>query len=275
MVKDPVRDIGALAVRITLGEDARAAHAIQELIYYELGISSAPVDSVLPLQVRVAQNIVEVQLGDRDVVTIGRHTAIDCLRQGRCVLSEIIRAVAPGIVSDQELSRAVLLRQRDSVESAQPRITFVSNDPMPSVAEGRLNRLLENDAIAALIGPSSSGKTVTLDALCQTRAQAGSDYCWINLSDPCVGVLGFVAALVSLRRSMPGARSLVVVDDLQSTPALGESILKLWTILHPMADLIVGSWPDAVEILDEFMSPTQRLYCDGTEVCRQGNVMIT
>lgn len=264
-------DIASLILRIVRGESGECLEAIGDFVRAELGTLGYPDREGLALDLELTKTNsgLAVRIGAWSTVSIDRADVLACITQQRTVLSLIMER---GLGEELPYTRSVedVSRQRIAIQTGSPRIAFVSDEPSVPVAESRLRRAVTQRGAAALVGASSSGKTVTLASLSSAYEREGAPTLWVDLSNPTVGPAGLLAALVHLAQPDGCSTSpLVVLDDLQSAPRVGRLLLKMWTTLQPRAHLLVGCWPDALDVLDGYLTVDQRIPCDGLQTCRR------
>lgn len=263
-------EIARLALRIATGSEEVSARAIADLMLIELGLDVVDVTApgAVSFAVAISAANVTVKLGDWPELSISREDAVTRISNSRPLLSFVLENVLGDEPADLGYSSDIE-GQRRAAESGVPRITFVSDEPSVPVVGERLRQAVDTYGVAALVGASSSGKTVTIDSLSRLYAADSSSTLWINLSDPAISPEGFLAALLRIRNPEYTRRSLIVLDDLQSAPSVGRVLLKIWTTIKPNADLVIGCWPDALDVLANYVGPEQRVYCDGVLTCRR------
>jgi hypothetical protein len=260
-------DTAALALEIATQDVPQATRAIRQLLSLEVG-SSDPDQGLLALDLTPVTDGVAVRLAGLGPVTVTREDALEAIREGNCVLGVAFGRMLGDMGVDWIVSSARLRRQREAIRSAQPRISVLPTEFVEPPSFERLRRTSGLHSISAIVGPSSSGKTVLLSAISREELHLGREVFWLDLTDPDVGVLGFVLELAS-RRAEGEVGPCVIMDDLQSAPVLAHHFLDIRRRLDVDGRWILGSWPDAVELIEHYLAPDQLVRTDPGDVCRR------
>lgn len=257
----------ALALRLATSSGDEAGRTIRELLEFEL--SAAPGRGLVQWDVSSDGEAATLKLGAADGMQVSKGQALRALQAGGLVLGEALASWHPELAESVGVGLEDAWLQRDAIESARPRISFLPADVVATPELERARQALEHHGHVALVGSSSSGKTVIADVLREEEGLARST--WIDLADPTVGLLGFVMAIC--RKSLIGGRGMLVLDDLQSAPALGRAILRLTNdiglLQQPGVHVIVVSWPDGLEMVQQWFGDEAIVRSNGNDACRR------
>jgi hypothetical protein len=259
-------DAASLALKIATGTPPSAIEAIKDLIQYEMGTTAH--EALLKVEVSVGEHRVSVAVPGHGMATITREEALADIRDGSCLLGSAFRKLYPDIAVDWSISCSTLWQQREAVRSAQPRISVLPAEFSEPPSFERLRKAVGGHPISAIVGPSSSGKTVILNALSSIQQKQGGNVVWINLADPDVGLPGFLLELAT-RTIPPIGSSYVIMDDVQSAPVLARRFLELRRSLPKELTWVLGSWPDALDLLEQFLTSNQLIRTEPNDVCRR------
>jgi hypothetical protein len=257
----------SLALRLAMASGVEAGDVIRELLEFELG--AGPGRAVLPWAIAGGDGEAMLQIGTGPELHIERDGALTALENGQLVLADALIDWQHDLADTLSVSMEDAWRQRDAIESARPRISFSSAEMVITPQFERAQVALEEQGRVALVGPSSSGKTVIAEALCHTGWTA--DRLWIDFADPTVGLAGFILAACRVRPS--GGHVLLVLDDLQSAPVLARSILKFMNEsgLFAAGDQRIAAvtWPDGLDLIHKWFSEDVIVRADGGDACRR------
>jgi hypothetical protein len=257
----------SLAIKLTRAHGVDAGLAIEELVKFELGIVSG--QGLLQVAITALDDAAQLTFGKSPIITISKDEALNALAGGCLVVGLAISKWQPQMQADMQCSVEDGYRQRDALEAAYPRISFPPNEIVATAQFERSRQVLERHGKLAIVGPSSSGKTVIVDGLRQFRDI--TSYLWVDLADPMIGLAGFLMAACRAQES--NGQALIVLDDIQCSPGLARSILQLLSetgvFSSVRTNIVAVAWPDGLEIVEHWFGDETIVRSNGAEACRR------
>jgi len=108
----------------------------------------------------------------------------------------------------------------------------------------QMRNLLDTRGQCAVVGESAAGKSVLVNCLAREREADGVPILWLDLANPDVTHLACILALMRVPVPVHG-KALVVLDDVQSSPAIARRIVsQLLAMSEVSVELVAVGWLD-------------------------------
>jgi hypothetical protein len=212
---------------------------------------------------------VRVRLSTECQMAISASDLMQVLESEESLLIHCLNAfVDPQMVDKAAGSLEFIRLEQSAIDSCEPRLSLGIDGVHSVPLADRVASLLAQHGRAAVVGVSSSGKTVLCDAVRRRARLAGTQTQWIDLSTPGLTWQGILGAILGIRTTTSQA-PLVVIDDLQSSPLVAQTLLGLIANLQPKVTLLVAGWPDASTLLNSYIPPAARIRLDGLTTVRE------
>lgn len=262
-----MRSRSSLAIELSQAAGIRAGGLIGTIIADEIG--NPPNSNVLRVEITADDELASVQLGTGLAVSVTKDEAIQALAADQLLLTLVLSKLIPGCLEGVDLSFAAAYQQLEAIKAARPRISFSPAEIVTTPQLERARRVLRSQRRVALVGPSSSGKTVVAESLIDSAGAA--ERIWLDCADPTVGIIGLALNLCALP-NLP-SRAMIVMDDVQCAPGLGRFALELLSLSGllsaPNLGVIVSTWPDGLEVIERWFGHDSVVRTSGVDACRK------
>ena len=131
----------------------------------------------------------------------------------------------------------------------------------------QMRNLLDTRGQCAVVGESAAGKSVLVNCLAREREADGVPILWLDLANPDVTHLACILALMRVPVPVHG-KALVVLDDVQSSPAIARRIVsQLLAMSEVSVELVAVGWLDVREMFESLFGYSCVMHCDGRQTC--------
>lgn len=171
---------------------------------------------------------------------------------------------------DDSLRESVTLAELDAVISMAntSRSVQLTSDFTVSVEARRTLESVRVRGETAIVGRSSSGKSLIAKHVERMFVGAGGWVLWLALSRPGQKAIAYYAAAVS--GSGPAIDRLLIVDDVQGAPHVATRLVRIWKFFgDPPARLLLATWPDGASIIREIVPSDAVVSLSGFQTARQ------
>lgn len=237
---------------------------LTELLASELGIDARLVSSFLSLTAAPGGAVncaVGSVASDFDIDSL-----VDALEHEASLFALFVVGTI-GLSGDEQVSLSDLREARAELEKGLANAPRPPADIRSTPEASRVAQLLSAGTAAALIGRSSSGKTVLAQYVSETWSQNGGSVLWLNLARPHQKGIALLAAVLSVSGES-GRRLLVVADDVQGAPLVASSLFASWREILPRAHILAAGWPDGQAIVEMLVPGSSIVRLDGARTAR-------
>jgi hypothetical protein len=240
--------------------------ALGHLVQLELGVAATSEALGLRLTERDTDHV-EVSLGDLAAIVDSARVR-QALSDDDSVFAHLLVALFPDLECPSTLALGDLQKQCEGMTQRRGAADESEARP-PTTFSDRLIDATNAHPSAAVVGPSSSGKSVLCRQVEQSWQAAGHSVRSVNLSRPGISWLGLAFATTMLVAESREAEALLILDDVQSAPTTAEAFLAFWRSCEPPATLLLSAWPDASHVIDRTVPEEAQVRIDGASTATQ------
>lgn len=243
---------------------ARARIELARSVNNALHGTCPPQRAILPSHIEPTDTALTVRLGGARLDIVLSPTEVSLSETNRDAVALRILARAFGTPEDGPLEG----RSRTPLTTLE-QVRQLGSGTIP--IRGRssfIERVLAGQDIS-IIGPSSSGKSISAAQICTALSARGWTISWIDLSDPDRDERDLL--LAACRTAVGPAKShLVVVDDVQAGPSvmgrLRHLVPQLRAVAASRVQLLFVGWDSASSLIESEFPASVRVACKGDDV---------